>query len=100
MSKTTFLLPRFPILSEDELNKTIQEMLKKISHMFIAPDDPALHPLAVNREIFDKHHDKIKGALEIVDGENPVTAENQAIFDLLDVIGELCGKELTSPYKP
>ncbi len=87
---------RYPV-AIDDLKQIIKNIIKKVSELLVAFTDPRLHPLASNRRIFDKHHDKIKGAIEIVEGAKSITPKNTAIFELIEVIEELCGKELIYP---
>lgn len=95
-----YILLRFP-LATDDLKHMVKDLLKKVSDMFINPQEEGIHPLAANREVFEKYHESIKGAIELVDGVKvALDAETNVIFDLLTVIGELCGKELIyPPYK-
>lgn len=93
-SDPEYVLKRYPI-AVDDLKQIIKGLVKKISELLISPNDPGQHPLAANQKIFDKHHDKINGAVEYLDGvKHPSLAEEQTIAELLIVIGELCGKQL------
>lgn len=81
--------------SEEVSHKIIAGLISKVSDLLINPDTSSLHPLAVNREVFDKYHDKIKGAIEYIQGEPyQEDAENHIIWELLGIIGILCGKQL------
>ena len=90
------ILARFPIACDD-LKNLLKSVLNKVADMLINPPEDGIHPLAVNREIFEKYHDKIKFALEIIDGDKyQEDKESAAIWELLGIIGVLCGKQLVA----
>lgn len=95
VAKPEKILARFPIASDD-LKHLMQSTLQKVTELLINPNDPSLHPLAVTRAIFDEQHDKIKGAIDLMDDPEKVTpdAETQSITELLGIIGVMCGKQL------